>query len=222
MGTQDRDDIEQQVAEVDGVQCLQPLLVGFVDLRAFAIAVGKGLSRRNVLGREGLVLPAVDERRDVSRWPALFIDAGGINDLLEQTQLVIRVEDREVVLQADEFGVPAQHLCADRVEGAEPGHAFYHLPDDGARALDHLAGGLVREGHSEDLAGPGLARRNEVGEACCQHARLAGSGAREHEDRTVRREHGFPLVFIQAAQVGRFGGCRELGGMGLGHDSVKD
>ncbi len=44
--------------------------------------------------------------------------------LLDQADLVVGVEDGEVGLQADQLGVAAQDLRADRVEGAEPRHAL--------------------------------------------------------------------------------------------------
>ena len=78
----------------------------------------------------------------------------GLEQLLDQADLVVGVEDGEVGLQADQLGVAAQDLHADRVEGAEPGHALDHLADHLADALLHLARRLVGEGDGEDFARP--------------------------------------------------------------------
>ena len=130
---------------------------------------------------------------------------GGFDHLFHQAQLIVRIEDRKIMFEADEFGVAAQDLGADRMERAEPRHAFDHAADEFAGAVDHLARGLVGERHRQDLAGPGFARGEEMGEAGGQHARLAGAGAGQHQDGAVEREHRFALLGIEAAQIGRFG-----------------
>ena len=117
---------EQQVAEIGGVEDLQPLLIGGVELLPLAVGEGAGLAGRHAGGIEAAVLPAVDEVREAARRPALVVDVLGLQHLLEQADLVVGVEDGEARLQADQFGVAAQDLGADRVEGAEPGHALGH------------------------------------------------------------------------------------------------
>jgi hypothetical protein len=96
----------------------------------------------------------------------------------------------------------AQHLRADRVEGAEPGHALDRIADEAADALLHLARGLVGEGDGEDLAGIGLARPQQMGEARGERRGLAGAGAGEDEHRAFGGEHGLALGRVQAPQIG--------------------
>ena len=72
-----------------------------------------------------------------------------------------------------------------------------------ADALLHLAGRLVGEGDGEDLAGPGLAGRQDMGEARGQHARLAGAGAGQHQQRAIDRLDRGALLGVQALEIGR-------------------
>jgi hypothetical protein len=76
-------------------------------------------------------------------------------------------------------------------------------PTRNADALLHLAGGLVGEGDGEDLRRPGEAERQDVGDAGGQHARLAGAGAGQHEDRALGGLDGAALLLVQAFQIGR-------------------
>jgi hypothetical protein len=145
--------VQQQVAEIAGVQRLQPVLVGGVELAALAVGEGAGVA----LGDVGLgsrprffqpsIIPA--NWRAGQRFSSMPF---GLDQLLDQPDLVVGVEDGEVRAQPDQLGMAAQQACADRVEGAEPGHALDAAPTRSADALLHLAGGLVGEGHGQDLA----------------------------------------------------------------------
>ena len=104
---EDRDDVEQQVAEVAGVEDAEPLLVLRVELAA-AMVEGARLRRRYPLGAERAVLPAVDQPGEKPRRPALLVDVLGLDDLPQQAELVVDVEDGEVRLEPDELGMPAQ------------------------------------------------------------------------------------------------------------------
>src|SRR5262245_21538831 len=146
------DVFEQEVAEVCGIERLQPLLIGDVELLTLAVGKAGGLARWHLLRREATVLPAVDQHREHARWPALLVELLGLEDPLDHADLVIDVENGEVVLEADQFGMPTQDLHADRVERAEPWHAFHDLPNHLTDALLHLARSLVGEGDGEDLA----------------------------------------------------------------------
>jgi len=137
--------------------------------------------------------------------PALLVDVLGLKDLLQETDLVVGVEDGEVALQTDQLGVAAQDLDPDRVEGAEPGHPLDRFADQRADALAHLAGGLVGEGDGEDLAGPRLAGGKNVGDACGQHPRLAGPRPGEHQHRSVQGLDRLALLRVESGKVARSG-----------------
>jgi hypothetical protein len=215
---EDADRVAQQVAEVAGVQGLQAVLVGLEQFTALAVGESAGVAFRDVLRAEALVLPAVDHLREGARRPALVVEALGLDDLLEQADLVVGVEDGEVGPEAGQFGVAAQDLDADGVEGAEPGHALDRLADEKADALLHLAGGLVGEGDGEDLARPGEAEREDVGDAGGQHAGLAGAGAGQHEDGALGRLDGAALLLVQAIEI--IGALRLPRGHGAGGNTA--
>ena len=152
------DALQQQIAEVGGVEDLQPLLKRLVEFQPLAVGEGGGFAGRHLLGGEAAVLPAVDQHGQHARRPALLVDVLGFEQLLEQPDLVVDVEDGEVGLQPDQLGVAAQDFHADRVEGAEPRHALDHAADDVADARLHLARRLVGEGDGENLARAGRGR----------------------------------------------------------------
>ncbi len=173
---------QQQIAEIGGVERLQPFLVGRVERDALTEGEGRGLALGHLVGMEPAVLPVVDHAGELARRPALLVDVAVRRDhLLEKAHLVVHAEDGEVAREVDEFGVAAQDARGNGVEGAEPGHPLGDAADEGGDTLLHLAGGLVGEGHRQDLRGPGLAGGEQVGDPRGEHACLAGAGAGEHE-----------------------------------------
>ena len=206
---------EQQVAEVDGVERFQPLLIEAVERRAAAVGETGRFVGRRMVGIEAAVLPAVDQRRQCARRPALVVDVLGLQDLLEQPKLIVGVEDGEIRLQPDQFGVATQNFGADRMERAEPRQAV----GDAGQQLDplaHLARRLVGESDGEDFVRPRPSRGDEMGDAGRQHPRLADAGAGQHQHRPVERLDGATLLGIEAGQVARRemrGGARRQGGL---------
>ena len=94
-------------------------------------------------------------------------------------------------------------LHADRMERAHPGHALDHAADHGADAQLHLARGLVGEGDREDFRRPGPLGGEDVGDARGQHPGLAGAGPRQHQHRTVKRDHRLALFRVEVIEIGR-------------------
>ena len=70
-------------------------------LNEFGIEIGGG---------EPAVLPLVDEPGELARRPAFLVEPLGLDQLLEHAELIVGVEDGEIALEADEFGVAAKHL----------------------------------------------------------------------------------------------------------------
>ena len=208
------DALQQQIAEVAGVEDLQPLLERLVEFQPLAVGEGGGFARRHLLGGEAAVLPAVDQHGEHARRPALLVDVLGRQKLLEQPDLVVDVEDGEIAFQPDHLGVAAQNFYADRVEGAEPRHALDDVADDVADAALHLARRLVGEGDGEDFARPGAAGGQNVGDAHGEHAGLSGAGAGQHQHRAVERLDREPLLGIEAGEVGRAAARRGAGARG--------
>src|SRR5215813_13548139 len=90
---------DQQVAEVDRVERLEPLLIGRIELLALVACEARRLAVGYLVGREAAVLPTIDELREHPRRPALLVDAFGLQELLEQPDLVVDIEDRKVRLE---------------------------------------------------------------------------------------------------------------------------
>ena len=189
---EDRDHVEQQVSEIGGVQLDQAGLVLGVKFNAFAV-IGAAFGDGDIFRRPGAVFPAVDDAGEHPGGPALVVDIGSRDELLEQADLIVGVEDREVRFQTDEFSMTAQQLDADRVEGAEPGHAFDILIERAADAEFHLARGFVCEGHGEDFVGPGGARHQQMRDAGGERFGLAGARPCEHQDGAFHLLDGFAV-----------------------------
>ena len=199
------DAFQQQVAEIDGVENLQPILVGAVELLSLAAREASGLAGGHLGRPQSTVLPAVEQSRQHPRRPALLIDALRFQQLLEQADLVVDVEDGESGLEPDQLGVPPQNSRADRMECAKPWHSLDNLPHHQADPLLHLLRCLVGEGHCQDLAGPGTFGRKNVRYPRCQNASLAGSGTGQDEHRPVQCLHRQPLLRVQVGEIGRAG-----------------
>ncbi len=193
--------LQQEIAEIGGVQFLQAKLVKRVKRARLAVGEDEALALRHALGHEPSVFPAVDHRRQDSRRPAFLVDVLGREQLLQQPDLIVGIEHREGRLEIDEFGMTAQDLDADGVEGAEPGHAFHHAADQLPDAGLHLARRLVGEGDGEDLPGPGAPQAQDMGDAGGEHAGLAGAGARQHQKRAVERLDRLALLGVERVEI---------------------
>jgi hypothetical protein len=203
-GLEDREHVEQQVAEIAGVQCLQPLLVSRVERSALAVGIGFALAGIDLARLPATVLPAVDIAGERPRRPPLLVDVGGGNELLQEPKLIVGVEDGEVGLETGQLRVAPKHLGADGVEGAEPGHPLHRIADDPADPLLHLARGLVGEGDGEDLGRPGAAGGDEVREPGGERRGSCPSRAGEHQHRPFGRQHRLALRLVEAAQIAGF------------------
>ena len=169
-----------------------------------------------MVGIETAVLPAVDQARQPARRPAFVVDVLGLQDLLEQAQLIVRVEDGEVRLETDQLGVAAQHLGADGMERAEPRQAVGRAGQQ-LDALAHLARRFVGEGDGEEFVRPCAAGGDEMGDAGRQHPRLADACAGEHQHRPVERLDRATLLGIEPDEIAR----REMAGGAHRQPSVR-
>ena len=194
---------EQQIAEIAGVEILEPRLIGGIKLRPLAVSKRERFALRNFVRRQSAVFPAIDQARELACGPAILVDPRRLDHLLQEPDLIVVVENREARLQTDEFGVAAENFDADGMERAEPLHAFERAADQRADPLAHFARGLVRECDGENLRRISPAGRQNVGDAGRQYSGFAGSGAGEDEQRAFRRLDGFALFGIEAFEVRR-------------------
>ena len=197
------DILQQKIAEVGGVERLQPLLIGDVKLLALAVGEARRFARRHLFRRQAAVLPAVEDHGENARRPAFLVELLGFQDLFDDADLVVDVQNREIRLQTDHFRVAPQDFHADRMESAQPRHALDDLPDHLADAQLHLARRLVGEGDRQDVAGPGAAEIEDVGDPRRQNAGFPRPRAGQHQHRAVERLDCFPLLRVQIGQIGR-------------------
>src|SRR3546814_5498578 len=101
--------MEQQIAEVAGVQCFQPRLIERIEMLALAVGLGLLVRGTELAGNEPAVLPFVDEAGQLACGPAFLVESFGLDQLLEDAQLVVGIADGELALQADQLGVAAEH-----------------------------------------------------------------------------------------------------------------
>ena len=193
--------LQQQIAEVDGVEGLQPRLIHGVELAALAIGEGACLASGHAGGVKAPVLPVVDLMGERPCGPALVVHILRLQNLFQQADLIVGVQNGEGGLQAHEFSVATQDLGADGVEGAEPGHALAPRPHERADALLHLAGGLVGEGDRQQLLRPRPARRDDMGDAGGQHTRLARARTRQHQHRAIHGLHRLTLFRVEPFEI---------------------
>ena len=216
---EDGQHVQQQIAEIAGVQRLQALLIARIHGRAAAlsaIGIGKTLSARHIGRQLPLVLPAIDQAGELLGRPALVVDPGFGHHLLQQAQLIIGVEDGELRVQTHQFGMAAQHLRRKRMKRAQPRQAFRHRPQQHFGAVPHLARRLVGEGDGQHFRWPGQAIEQYVRQAGGERFRLAGAGTGQDQHRAFGRRHRLTLRRIQPGQPRRITG-RRIMGHGQGH-----
>ncbi len=120
LGGEQRQRVQQQIAEIAGVQHPQPLLILAVERQREAVGGVRALGGGDLVGHEAAVLPPLDQRQDQPRRGFLGVDPAGVEELLDQPLLVVGVENGEVRPEPDALGVGAQHPRGDGVEGTDP------------------------------------------------------------------------------------------------------
>src|SRR3546814_6851044 len=78
--------MEQQVAEVAGVQCFQPRLIERVEMLALAVGIGLLVGGIEIAGNEAAVLPFVDEAGELACGPASLVEPFGLAQLLRSEE----------------------------------------------------------------------------------------------------------------------------------------
>ncbi len=201
LGGEERQVVQQQIAEIAGVQRGQTLLIGAVELEGHALGIIALLARPHLVGRQAAILPALDHAQHGAGRPFLLVDILGDQKLLQQPDLVVGIEDGEIGLEADDLGMAAQQSGGQRMEGAEP-PALHRPVDEGGDAVLHLARRLVGEGDAEKFARPRPARHQDMRQARGQHPRLAGAGTGQHQHRPLGRLDRGALQFIERIEIG--------------------
>ena len=187
--------VEEQVVEVERVGPQQPLLVGPVDA-GDGLVRGVADARHVAVGADELVFGRGDTRaHGVLRKRLRVVPAVG-HDGFDQALGVVGVVDREVFREPQPVGICPEHAHAHAVERVDP-----HAADAGlhelVQPLAHLGRGLVRERDRQDVPGCDAQVFDEVRDTVREHARLAGSGTRQHEQGPFGRLHCLSLRRVE-------------------------
>ncbi len=214
MRAEDVQYVQQKVAEVAGVERLQPVLIELVELGAAPVGIAFILDCIEIAGIEPAILPPVEQAGQLPRRPAFLVDVVFLDQLLEQADLVVRVDDRVIAFQPDQFGMAAQHSCPDRMKRAQPRHPFDRIADMPAHAFAHFARRLVGEGDAKNFAGPCAPRCDEMCQPCGERRCLSGTCPGEHQNGAFGGQHRLALGSIQPRRIG--GNLRICGRVGRG------
>ena len=207
-----------------GPEHLEPVLEEIVviddALLPFAFAIGHGESNDEigellVLGIEtrdclaeralGVARKTDDLEQRAGPRMRLFLEEAPVlfvGHLTEEALRFVGVEDGEGAGETHDLAVDAQDLVPDVVKGAAPEPVGF----DAGQVLhpvEHLPGGLVGEGEEEDLVRPD-ALAEQMGDAVGEGARLAGTGASQHEQRPRRGgDRGVLFIVEIPAEIDR-------------------
>jgi hypothetical protein len=197
VGGEQRQCLEQDVVEVDGIGPQKARFVARVDL-GDELRVGRERARLHLRGRLHRVLGAADASQERARRPGGVVDALRAQDPPHERDLVVGVVDREVRIEADRSAIPPEDPQAQAVKRADPrtAGARAEKPFD---ALAHLARRFVREGDGDDAAGID-ALMDQPGDPVGDDARLAGARPREDQQRAARMDDRLPLRGVQRIQ----------------------
>jgi hypothetical protein len=145
------------------------------------------------------VLRVGDRVEDGARRMILGRDPEALHDALDDADRIILVVDREAGRAPDEIGGRAKHARADGMKRPAP-HADGLRPEEAGDAFPHLAGGLVRERHRENVLGVDAVMIDQMRDARRQHPRLARARSGEHEHRTLEMQHRVSLRGIETGE----------------------
>jgi hypothetical protein len=169
---------QQQLRKVDHAVATTGLLVRLVQPehlppRRIAVVL-------EVLGSQALVLLLVDEPRDLARHPARVVEVQATDDLLDQSLLILAVEDLESLRQARLAPVQSQQAVRYAVERADPERSGRQA-ELRLDPVPHLGGRLVRKRDGEDAVRGDTLDLDEPLDPVRQHARLATARTCKHE-----------------------------------------
>ena len=190
----------EEVVEVDRMILLENPLVRGVDAgRGPTVEVGGRAGE--VLGRLQRVFRGAHLTEHRSRRPVARVESDLLERPLHRRDLVGRVVDGIVRGDSRIHRVVSQQPCAETVKGGDRESATTGKVR-GKKSIDalaHLAGGLVGEGHREDLPrwNP---QRDEVGDSTGDDSGLSRSWSGEHQHRSVDVRRRLALGVGQVGQ----------------------
>ena len=203
MVLQQKEGVQQQIVEVEGVGLLHTLLHDLVNacgLLSHRVACRVGEDVRNLQ----LVFRGGDAIAQSVDWITTRIDIELGHDLLHQTLRIGIVVNGEVLRETEHVSVGAQDANAHAVERGHP-HAANLTTDDALQTLAHFGCGLVRERDGHDLPRSHAEVLDHMSDAVCKHTRLARASAGQYKQRPFGALGGLTLRAVQYAKIYRHG-----------------
>ena len=192
---QEPNGVEEQIVEIEASRAPQMLLIALPD-RGYELVAARRRPLPERCGGLHAILGEGDARKHRGRMHRGLVDPQLAHDRFHRAQLVRAVADGEGSRKAECLCVRTQQADAECVERPD-GELARPLSRERSNALFHLPGGLVGEGHREDLGGR-RALRQEIGDSRRDDAGLAGAGAREHQERPFEGRDRLPLRGIES------------------------
>ena len=194
---------QNEVVKIHRVAGVQGGLVAFLHM------FGQGHHVR--IGKHGGAFPAIfvpAQQAEHGAGVGLFPLHGNLGqDFFDGPQLFGFVVNDEVAFVPQLLNVLAQNPDAQGMEGADGGTFGLVVRVPGLRAgqelVDpglHFPGGLVGEGDGQDVVRGGFLG-DQVGDAEGDHARLAGAGAGQDQDRPAQGFHRLALLRVEGTKV---------------------
>jgi hypothetical protein len=185
---------QQQIGEVERAATDPRGFVFAIDRDHLVLREVAGLGQ--VMRTQSLILLAIDEALDLARRPARFVDLQFLEQALDESKLIVGVEDLELLGQTRILPVCAQKAMRQTMEGTDP-HAADRSAEHLVESTAHLACGLVGEGDGQDRPGLNLLDLEQPGNAVNEHARLARSRTGEDQQMTGIGRDGFALRRVE-------------------------
>ena len=163
--------LEEQVIKVEGFKSLE--LSGVTPRKSSDEAlVVRDRAILHLICAEAIVLRAANRAKNEARlrlprrWQVVLFQ-----EPLDHARLIVGVVDGEALRESNRLTVAAEHAGAEAVEGAHR-HVARRLADHFVKAIPHLGGGLVGEGHGKDLPRCDPLVLDEPGDSVGNHPRL--------------------------------------------------
>ena len=217
----DGDHVQKDVAKIDCVQFSKPRLIQLIEIntREHGLYLGRRLSRgvvdarlhihptflvsRNLVRSPSTVLIAVNDARKPTISRGFNLNACGICKLLDQSFLIVSIQNSKVGLQPHQFRMSPQLFGANRMKGAQPWHTLNGFTHQSTYAVLHLAGSFIGKRHRQNLMWTCGSRRQQMRNPRRQRLRLASTRTSQHQDRSAQCLNRLALRGVQTIKIRR-------------------
>ena len=199
------DDMQNEVAKVAAVHGKEPLLIGAIELKSFAIEAMMILLIQ-LTGCAGVIFPLVNGGGDKAFGDFFSVQTEILHDVFDESQLVIVIKDDEIGLESDGFGVASENTRAQRMKCANKGGRLQMgVGEQLGNPLFHFAGGFVGKGDRQNALWVNIVFQRQPGNARGEGFCFARASTGKNQQRTVFVTHRFLLFFIEIIHMVMYG-----------------